>query len=257
MTPPETSRTLSRLILREKNRRALAVLGIAAGGVLSLFGPVFFASIFWITAGWSFDAWFSWPLCFAVAAAVVLPLLFRLEMRTGGEYLTQTAMTANISSAAEAAPGVVMLSSYAGGSTGMIALARTANPRAVSFGVVEIFLAGPRLVVNGFRYRRTDRNFDDVDRERAAEIVTLLLERRVGQCPPNPLGEQCPPNPEGGSGVHPRELLRRGEKLHDEQCPPKELMQPLVWLAHHRWIGVSDSLQRVYLYSEGAKALRR
>ena len=75
----------------------------------------------------------------------------------------------------------------------MVALARTANPRAVSFGLVEIFLAGPRLVVGGIRQRRTDRNFADVDRERAAEIVTLLLER--------------------GGGVHPRELLRRGEEL--------------------------------------------
>ncbi len=118
---------------------------------------------------------------------------------------------------------------------GLVALAHTANPRAVSFGMVEIFLAGPRLDVNGLRYRRMDRNFDDVDRERAAEIVTLLLEH--------------------GGGAHPRELLRRGEKLQDEQCPPKELMQPLVWLAHHRWIAVSDSLEKVYLYTESAKIL--
>ena len=130
-----------------------------------------------------------------------------------------------------------MQSSHAGGSMGMVALARTANPRAVSFGLVEIFLAGPRLVVGGIRQRRTDRNFADVDRERAAEIVTLLLER--------------------GSGVHPRELLRRGEELQGGQCPPKELMQPLVWLAHHRWIGVSDSLEKVYLYSDAAAVLRR
>ena len=103
--------------------------------------------------------------------------------------------------------------------------------------MVEIFLTGPRLVVGGFRYWRTDRNFADVDRERAAEIVTLLLER--------------------GGGVHPRELLRPGEKLQDEQCPPKELMRALVGLAHHRWIGVSDSLEKVYLYSEAAAVLRR
>lgn len=237
MTPPETSRTLSRLILREKNRRALAALGIAAGGVLSLFGPVFFASIFWTAAGRIFEAWFSWPLCLVVAAAVVLPLLFRLELRTGGEYLSQTINTVNLSGVEEVAPGAVMLSSFAGGSMGMAALARTANPRAVSFGMVEIFLTGPRLVVDGIRQRQTDRNFADVDRERAGEIVTLLLER--------------------GGGVHPRELLRPGEELQDGQCPPKELMRALVWLAHQRWIGVSDSLEKVYLYSESAEVLRR
>lgn len=221
---------------RRQTDLALAALGIAAGVLLSLLAPLFFASIFWFALGSVFETWLSWPLCFAVAAAVALPLLFRLELRTGGEYLAQSINGSGMIRAQEVVPGAVMLSTYAGGSMGLVALARTANPRAASFALVEIFLSGPRLVVSGWRRWRTDRNFAEVDRERAAEVVTLLLER--------------------GGAVHPRQLLRPGELLHDGRCPPAALMQPLVWLAHHRWIGVSDSLEKVYLYSEAAAALR-
>ncbi len=237
MTSPPTSRLLSRLTRRRQTDLTLAALGVAAGMLLSLLAPLFFASIFWFALGSILEMWLSWPLCFAVAAALVLPLLFRLELRTAGEYLAQSINSSGMVPAQEVVPGAVMLSTWAGGSMGLVALARTANPRAASFGAVEIFLTGPRLVVAGCRRWRTDRNFAGVDRERAAEIVALLLER--------------------GAALHPRELLRPGETLQDDRCPPAALMQPLVWLAHHRWIGVSDSLKKVYLYSDAAESLRR
>lgn len=186
-----------------------------------LVGPLFLGSLFWFVYGTLVD-WVPWSWFFWGAVLVVLPLLFRAEIQTGGDFLGNVARDITPNNAANAAMLV-------GGELGML-YAFVIAPRQSSAGIVELLLFGPRLVVDAVRQIRTKLKTRGADLDRAAGVVAALLRQ--------------------DQGVATVSLLRPGEQT-------EALLPTLGYLVFHDWVGVGDGGNRVWLLSDARRALSR
>jgi hypothetical protein len=201
----------------------------AFGVPLSLFGPLLLATMFWLTAlllriSTLGRDYLPWPWFFGIAVVVVVPLLYRLELRTGGDYL------GDVSTAGEplGPHGWSMMPMMTGRVVGVATI--LANPRQVSGGIVEIFLFGPRMVIGAYRQAKLARHLRTVDIDRAAGVILSLRCHK--------------------EGVDFPQLLHKGEKLED-------LMPALAYLSFHKWIGAADGWHRIWLFTESRELLDR
>lgn len=224
----EKEAILLRLRRRERLFRVKVAAMILFGVPLSFVGPFVLATVFWFAGhaagycSWS-RVWVHWSWLFLALVIVVVPLLYRLEIRTTGGYLTEAMQDTK----PHRPMGAAFLPGPAAQVGALVAVA--ANPRAVSAGVVEVFLFGPRLVVGAFIQFRAARHLKQAEVGRAASILAVLLGR--------------------DQGVETSRLLRRDEQLED-------LLPTLAYLVFHRWVGVRSGWQQVYLYSMSREALR-
>ncbi len=191
------------------------VLKLAIGVPLLFLGPAVLASIFWVVQ-WQFDHFYAgWLALFGVLSLIMIPLMVRMELRGGDGFLM---------SALPERPAGWSRAMLVGGPAGLsVATAHAlANPRALTAGPVEVFLTGPRLVVQTVQQLRARRALAGVPIRRAAEVVCTLQRYDHGQPP--------------------RRLCAPGEREED-------LGPVLAWLALHDCVGIRADRERVFLYS--------
>jgi hypothetical protein len=197
---------------------------LTLGLPLSLLGTVILAPIFWFAAGMLLHFWVSLWWYLAAVALITVPLLYRLEVHTGGNYLIDAASEAHIH---PFAPTVLMPQPYSGlGAVGEVAL----NPRKTAGGLVEFFLLGPRLTLRAIRSLRQQHRLGPLDQVRAAGVLIELLQR--------------------DSGIDIARLVRRGETRAD-------LVPLLARLGLLEIVGVDRGQTRVWLLDEARRRLAR
>lgn len=151
------------------------------------------------------------PALFALLCLVMVPLLYRLELRTAGDDLGEAADGAEVTPSS----GYCLVP---GPGRAVLAVATVAaNPRAVSAGVIEFFLTGPRMVVSAVRQLRAVRHIRNADVARDRGTATT-------------------------------NLLNKDEQIAD-------LVPTIAYLVFHRWIGARDGWQHVWLFSEARRTL--
>jgi hypothetical protein len=199
---------------------AMLILGVP----LSFLGPFVLACVVWLGVWRLAPHWnLSWTVSFVVLCAMMIPLLYRQEIRVGEAYYDDVMRETEV----YGSPGTVI--GTPGMAKGIVAAATiAANPRAFSAGFVEAFLTGPRLVVGGLRRRRVARMVRRGDFRRAVELVGLLQTF--------------------DGGVETESPLRPGERIGD-------LMPTLAYLIFHRWIGVVPDWSRVWLVADARETL--
>lgn len=213
---------------RAATRRVSDAAQIGMGIPLCFVGPFFLGTILWFVAGALFRTWMPWTTAFFIASVVVIPLLFRLERKTGGLYLSES-VHAIRDRFPDAAPLILGGRVGAGGMTGRALATVIMNPEGVAAMFVEVFLAGPRMVLRGWSHRRLANALERVNRMRTAEAVSKLLSRTTG--------------------MSPEELVKEGETVSD-------VTPSLTWLSFYGWIGVSAKADRVFLFTESRETLR-
>jgi hypothetical protein len=215
---------ITALLRRQDQRlRLKAAAQIAFGIPLTLIGPALLATAFRFAARSIGNLDVPWFWAFGALLIILVPLLFRLELRTAGRFLDGALR--------ESPPTGSLFSSMPGTyvALGGLALAPVlANPRSFSASVTEVFLCGPRLVITAFRQRRVRRRLGSVDFRRAARLVAELGSR--------------------SEGLELSVLPKAGEQLNG-------LLPVLNWLVFLGWIGVGQQVPRVYLYSEARDTL--
>lgn len=225
---PEPSQTIiARLNRRAGFRRTFALLRILAGIPLCFVAAIVFGSMFWFASGRALGHWYPWAYWVLGLALLTIPLLFRMELRTGGDYLGDVARSG---SAIDAKPGLataVGMVSPVGG-LGIVAFYAATNPRAATAGFVELFLTGPRMVVNGSRHLRLAGKVPRIDMHAATRVLEKLMAH--------------------DTGLTSKELAGTCESRD-------QLQETLIWLAFYGWIGVSKKQDRVYIYSESRRFL--
>ncbi len=201
---------------RARRRSTLSFAGIVVGIILLGLGPILLAMPLWFVicrlTSQSYPFW----VFYLGMAVVTIPLLFRMELYYGGQYMNEAFSRIEVKFG-DYVPfaqshGEARLRLFGG----LVAL------------VVELLLLGPCLVLRGARQLRLGRELDLVDRAVVAETVLALGAR--------------------GRGVDPAELLKPGETM-------AKLAPVLAWLSYHGWIGVSENADRVFLYTEAREAL--
>lgn len=224
MNALDVGRIQTHLSRRVQLRRIRALLGMLLGLPLCFIAPLTLGSVFWLSSGMLFG-WYPWSWFFFGSAAILIPLLFHLEVRTAGSFLSEAARDFSTSSETDsrAAVGLAI-----GGLTGSALIRAAANPRAATSGFVEFFLFGPRMILSGFRHLREAARMKGVDQVRAAEVVSRLLT--------------------SSSGVAIKSLLSAGEV-------PESLGRTLHWLAFYDWIGIGEKGDRVFLFTESRATL--
>ncbi len=103
-----------------------------------------------------------------------------------------------------------------------------ANPRVTVSGFVDIFLTGPRFVLDALDKLRNANRVRGINLDRAAEIVATLNR--------------------ADSGI-PVEQLRRPNDAQGQ------LGGALAYLLFYEWIGISKNADRVWLESAARKRL--
>ncbi len=214
----------SALSRRIRRRWLQASAGIVFGLPLCFVGPFVLASLFWFSAG-QLVGWYPWIWYFWGCAIFIFPLLIRLEIRTGGNFLGEASRDFVTDGSLDA---LGMVGVPIGGSLGASAAMSASNPRAATSGFVELFLTGPRFLVPGIRHLRARRSFKEIDQDFAALLVARVLTV--------------------SSAVPIKSLMTPGQ-------PPEKLGKTLHWLAFYDWIGVGEKGQKVFLYSESREAL--
>jgi hypothetical protein len=192
---------------------------LAVGLPCLLIGPLALGSIYWVLGLiWLHDAFLPWTWFFWGATAVLVPLLFRLEKRTRGRYL------ADVIVGTEGASPMP----YALGPDWGMAVSFIVHPRISSAGLVEVFLFGPRLVLDACEGLNRWRGLRHVDLARSAAMLERM---RSSQ-----------------QGVPPDQLLEPREKLVD-------IMPVLSFLMYYQWIDVSKTGERVWVLSDARRIL--
>jgi hypothetical protein len=194
---------------------SLLVLGMP----MLFVGPFLMACIFWFAA-WHFmgsdaPAWTTW---FWGLVMVMIPLLFWTEYRSRGSYFADAVISSGGASSVPylAGPELGMLISFA------------TNPRVAASGFVELFLVGPRFVLDAIAKLHGARRLRGANVDRAADIVVDL--RRFDQ------------------GVPIHRLAREGETVD-------VILPSLAYLIFHDWVGISAAGDRVWLHSESKRIL--
>jgi hypothetical protein len=218
-------RIIALLERRDRLLRLKTTAQFVFGVPLTLIGPALLATVFWFAA-WSIgNLQVPWFWTFGALLIILVPLLFRLELRTAGQFLDgalrESPPTGSLFSSA---PGTYV-------ALGGLALAPVlANPRSFSASITEVFLCGPRMTISAFRRRRVRRRLGKVDLRRAAGLVAELASRT--------------------EGLEFSALPKGTEELND-------VLPVLNWLVFLGWIGVGQQVPRVYLYSEARDGLAR
>ena len=220
----DTNALADRLRRREKIAQVKIWAMFIFGVPLTLVGPLTIATILWLASLSARQGWdIHWSWLFGTLAVVMIPLLYRLELRTGGEYYDTVMSQTEV----YAPSGTLTHGSSVGGRiVALPVLAINARPVAAQF--VEVFLLGPRLVLGAIRQRRIRRALVRVDFDRAVEIVRFL-----------------------GSvdgGVDLPVVLRSGETLAG-------LLDTFAYLVFYHWIGVRGAWERIWLTSEARRSL--
>lgn len=201
--------------------QAIAWARIAFGVPLCFVPPLVLGTMLWVAGSNLFGTWSAWAWYFWITAIVTIPLLFRLELRTNGDYLGHVARDPGPS-----VPGGEMFAVAAHLGLGRLAgvgATTLANPRMAASGITEILLAGPRMILNGKRHFDQLRVLKNVSLDRAS----LLLSQLMASSQARSLGELC----------------QKGENRID-------LIPVLCWLTLFGWIGVSGHSDKVILFSE-------
>jgi hypothetical protein len=167
---PDASRlgdTEKHLRRREAARKAKVFALLLFGVPALFFGPVILGSIYWLL-GLIWGFYVPWIWVFLGSFIVLTPLLFWTEWRTGGSYYTDAILSTHSKSDRAGLPltGLSHLDFLVG-------FAR--HPRDPAIGLVELFLWGPRQILEALRTLRGVRAFAAVNRQRAAEILLALL----------------------------------------------------------------------------------
>ena len=224
---PEPQTIISRLVRRAATRKLLAVVGVLVGLPLCLVAAFTLGPLFWIAFGRAFGLGYPWYCWVAGTALLTIPLLFRTELRTGGDYLGDVARSGEAINTKPGLTTIVASASPVGG-LGLVAYYAATNPRAATAGFVELFLAGPRMIINGTRHLRLAGKVPDIDMQIAAQVLQKLMAHDSGLTS-SELGNIC--------------------ESRDQ------LQETLIWLAFYGWIGVSTKQDRVYIYSESRRFL--
>jgi hypothetical protein len=207
--------------LRFKQRESFLAGGIATLlliGVPMLFiGPLALASLFWF-ATLNLFGYYPWTWFFWGFVVILIPLLFWTERRTRGGFLADTVIEAG---------GGSELPYLLGGDLGLL-ISFATNPRVTMSGFIEIFLTGPRFVLDAFEKMNRARRVRSVDQDRAAAIVADLLRT--------------------DRGVPIQSLVRPGERL-------ATLDVSLAYLLFFDWIGLSKDRSRVWILTEARQRL--
>lgn len=225
--PISAVRIKAKLIARENRRRYLSIAGILAGLPLLLPAPLIFACVAWYVI----RTWAPQPVVFntvlLVTAFIIIPLSFLTELRTRGGFLNQAFAEAGpvtpVSGLESAA--LALATSMGRPMTGALALM---NPRLSTAGITELMLTGPRWVLGGVRGLRLDWRMRNLDRDRAAKMLADLLAL--------------------SSGTDPKKLTQPGESVDP-------LDATLAYLLTFGWVGLTVTMDRVYVYSETREAL--
>lgn len=206
---------------REGLRQVRAYCSLVLGAPLTLISPFVLGSIFWVVSGLLFESWYHWGWFFLALAVITIPLLFRLELKSGGDYLSDTMK--DVGPPLPGAGEMTMKAHVAIGPFAGLAVSMVTSPRVSSAGLVEIFLMGPRMIVSGIRRLRQVRAFPPIDSRLASRIIARLLSHDSGL---------------------------RLEELPKDGVGSDQLLSVLRWLAYYDWIGISEAKDRVFLYSE-------
>jgi len=214
----------NKLRARSGRRRMLAIVGILAGLPCCLFAPLILGSLFWFSYGQLFG-FVPWNYFFFGAVVVCLPLLFMLEIRTNGGFLDEVMSDPGpeIPGGADFARRLLVF-----GPLPALAAGTAVEPRRSVAGFVELFLFGPRLIVNGLRHLRQIHKLPSPNLTLAAKILTLLCEREAGI----PIAA-----------------------LNSSKVEADEIDRTIFWLAFYGWIGISKDWQKIFIFSESRTGL--
>jgi hypothetical protein len=200
--------------------RAKSVAGLILGLPLLLLGPAIVGTLFWV-ACWLLWAWFPWTWLFAGATLVMVPLLLRLEVSTGGDYLGAR-LPHESPTWAEEMSSPVTLSDVLG-----VAITGEAQRHALPL-LIELFLCGPRLLIAGWRGMRAAQRVRATPLDLAARIL-----RRLRTMP----------------GAAETESVRpAGQEIG-------ATFLAIAFLRLHEWIDISSNGARIWLTEQGRKAL--
>jgi len=207
---------VERHLRRREAAKQLAVLALLAVGLPALFlGPIVISSIFWMVGIlWGF--YLPWTWVFAGSFVLLVPLLFRTERRTGGNYYADSVLANRDTSAA--VPMFLLAFTNIGS---LVALGQ--RPRDPAIALVELFLWGPRQILDAVRTLRGVRMVAAANRSRVVNIFLALRTCDHADIPALFPGGDA----EGGLA--------------------------LAYLLWYGWIGVSKDASRVWLESESRK----
>jgi hypothetical protein len=191
----------------------LLILGLPA----LLFGPFIVSSIYWLL-GVLWSLYVPWSWVFLGSLAVLVPLLFRMEWRSGGTYYT----AAVLSTYTNSYDSQTLLTGLAD-VDGLINFVK--HPRDPAIGLVELFLWGPRQILEAVRMLRSMRQVAAADRKRAADALAALL-----ACDHADLNSLFPGGGAGAGIV-------------------------IAYLAWYDWIGISKDKGRMWIDTESRKVL--
>ncbi len=217
----------AKLIARENRRRYLSIAGMIAGLPLLLPAPLIFACVAWYVI----RTWAPLPVDFItvllVTALIIIPLSFLTELRTRGGFLNQAfAEAGEVTPVTGLESAALAAAAYLGRpATGALALM---NPRLSTAGITELMLTGPRWILGGIRGLRLDWRMRKQDRDGPAKMLADLLAL--------------------SSGTDPKKLAQPGETMD-------QLDATLAYLVTFGWVGLTVTMDRVYVYSESREAL--
>jgi hypothetical protein len=223
---PNRSQRLNFIRQRLLKQEAILSTGIAVLlliGVPMLFiGPIVVGFIFWIVTiqlfGYISLTWFLVGSCI-----LLIPLLLWTERRAHGGSFDQ-AVLGNPSGINDAALAPFLL----GSEFGMI-IAIAANPRVTVSGLVEIFLTGPRFVLEAWDKHAAMKRLKNVDRDIASDVIDQLCQN--------------------DRAIAVKEFIKA---YAPKKC---DVSGPIAYLLFHDWIGISKEMDRIWLHSEGKKRL--
>jgi hypothetical protein len=220
---------LGKLRARERGRRAMRGVALGAGVPLTFLGPVVLGTMFWVACGMLWH-WYGWWIFFLGTSVVAIPALVVTEMRTGGRYLSEV-ITPEEARRAEIAQGVKVVGTVMmPRARDTLALAAVlASPRASTAGFVELFLAGPRMVLSAVRDREMLRRLRGADAQVAALLLHELLRARVG--------------------IPTARLLKRGQTM-------EQIELPLAYLVFYDWAGIAEGGTKVWVLTTAVEELK-
>lgn len=207
-----------KLVRRERTHGLKIMAMLTFGGPLSFLGPLAIATMFWmpLRRGFGFLNFAHGVTWLDLFVGLSMIMIPLLYYM---EMRTEGTYRADLDGAMGPRGGVLIFAPV-----GVFMV----NPRIASSVFVEFFLFGPRLILSGLRQRGLSRSVRLDDRQKAAAILDRLLNR--------------------DEGINTHRLLSEGESFD-------HLHQSLAYLFYHKWIGVGEKWQRIWLLTESRRVL--
>jgi len=214
-----TSEIEARLRHREHMKRAGAAVLLAIGLPALCLGPFIVACIYWLlVALWGFYVPWLWMLLGTFA--VLVPLLFWTEWRTRGSFYT-TSVLATYGNRSDLPPPVTGFSDV----DGLIRFVR--HPRDPYVGLIELFLWGPRQILEAITTIHDSGCVAAADRNCAAEILRMLVLTDHADVKALASGRQS------------------------------EVGMAIAYLVYYDWIGISADRTKVWIETASRDVFRR